>query len=82
MGIKTFVPRFSPIRRFSMGLGTVLTPGKACLGALRQSLAMTPNGCHSQLCARKILSPRQPPSCGLAGRCAGVIEVARALCCL
>ena len=34
MGIKTFVPRFSPIRRFSRGLGTVLTPGKACLKGL------------------------------------------------
>ena len=31
MGIKTFVSRFSPIRRFSRGLGTVLTSGKACL---------------------------------------------------
>ena len=34
MGIKTFVPRFSPIRRFSRRLGTVLTPGKACLKGL------------------------------------------------
>ena len=34
MGIKTFVPRFSPLRRFSRGLGTVLTPGKACLKGL------------------------------------------------
>ena len=34
MGIKTFVPRFSPIRRFSRGGWTVLTPGKACLKGL------------------------------------------------
>ena len=34
MGIKTFVPRFSPIRRFSRRLGTVLIPGKACLKGL------------------------------------------------
>ena len=44
-------------------------------------LAMTLNRCHSQLCAREVLSPRQLLLCGLAGRCAGVIEVARALCC-
>ena len=43
---------------------------------------MTSNRCHSQLCAREVFSPRQPLPCGLAGRCAGVIEVARALCCL
>ena len=43
---------------------------------------MTLNRCHSQLCAREVFSPRQPLPCGLAGRCAGVIEVARALCCL
>ena len=39
MGIKTIVPRFSPIRRFSRRLGTVLTPGKACLKGLA---ALTP----------------------------------------
>ncbi len=43
---------------------------------------MTLNRCHSQLCAREVFSPRQPLLCGLAGRCAGVIVVARALCCL
>ena len=43
---------------------------------------MTHNRCHSQLCAREVFSPRQLLLCGLAGRCAGVIEVARALCCL
>ena len=48
----------------------------------RGMLAMTLNRCHSQLCAREVFSPRQPLPCGLAGRCAGVIEVARALCCL
>ena len=42
---------------------------------------MTHNGCPGQLCAREVFSPRQPSLCGLAGRCAGVIEVARALCC-
>ena len=45
-------------------------------------LAMTLNRCHSQLCAREVFSPSQPLPCGLAGRRAGVIEVARALCCL
>ena len=43
---------------------------------------MTSNRCHSQLCAREVISPRQPLLCGLAGSCAGVIDVARALCCL
>ena len=41
---------------------------------------MTLNRCHGQLCASEVFSPRQPLPCGLPGRCAGVIEVARALC--
>ena len=43
---------------------------------------MTLNRCHCQLCAREVFSPRPPLPCGLAGWCAGVIETARALCCL
>ena len=44
-------------------------------------LAMTLSRCHCQLCASEVFSPRQPLPCGLAGRCAGVIDVARARCC-
>ena len=43
---------------------------------------MTLNRCHGEFCACAVFFPRQPLPCGSAGRCAGVIDVARALCCL
>ena len=64
--------------RGSRGRSPSADPNVRTLGRL----AMTLNRCHCQLCAPEVFSPRQPLPCGLAGRSAGVIEVARALCCL
>ena len=70
------------LRRTAVGVrrGRVAPPRQSPLVRTRGRLAMTLNRCHGQFCAREVFSPRQPLPCGLAGRCAGVIDVARALC--
>ena len=59
--------------------GEATPPRQIPLVRTRGRLAMTHNRCHGQLCARAVFSPRPPLPCALAGRCAGVIDVARAL---
>ena len=62
--------------------GDAIPPRQSPLVRTRGKLAMTLNRCHGQFCAREVFSPRQPLPCGLAGGCAGMIEVARAVYCL
>ena len=69
------------LRRAVAGVrrGRAAPPRQSPLVRTRGRLAMTLNRCHGQLCARAVISPRQPLPCALAGRCAGVTDVARAL---